>query len=212
MADARDVAAAVERLLDAVHMACDTPDYDEVGVCRHCDLAQIAHDEKRVCAALAQARLDLECRDATLAMTVARLGGTVEGAPTHSGNYLQRLQELVTKELRCAGLELENAQILAAYNEARADLATAAAVTAQLQAELEAERHLGEVSQAEYSQAVTHAAARIKELQEQLDAAMRTLEAGGRVTYACGPEQMVVLKADYERLIASLPAGPRLVR
>lgn len=94
----------------------------------------------------------------------------------------------------------------------RADLDTAAAVTSQLQAELEAERHLGEVSQAEYSQAVTHAAARIKELQEQLDAAMRTLEAGGRVTYACGPEQMVVLKADYERLIASLPAGPRLVR
>ena len=32
--------------------------------------------------------------DSQIAMTVARLGGTVEGAPTHAGNFLQRIDEL----------------------------------------------------------------------------------------------------------------------
>lgn len=110
------------------------------------------------------------------------------------------------------------------YDALRLDLATAAAVTAQLQAELEAERHLGEVSQAEYSQAVTHAAGRIKSLMEdnvrlvaERDAAQGLCrEAQARcdelLLMVLTAEQMVVLKADYERLIASLPAGPRLVK
>lgn len=33
-------------------------------------------------------------KEAVLAMAVARLGGKVEGAPTHRGNFLQRIDEL----------------------------------------------------------------------------------------------------------------------
>ena len=44
-------------------------------------------------------------------MTVARLGGTVEGYPTHTGNFLQRIDEL-----RAA--EAQNAALRAAIREA----------------------------------------------------------------------------------------------
>lgn len=37
-------------------------------------------------------------KDSIIAMAVARLGGTVEGTPTHSGNFLQRIDELVAIE------------------------------------------------------------------------------------------------------------------
>jgi hypothetical protein len=40
----------------------------------------------------------VEMRDGTLAMTVARLGGEVEGAPTHRGNFLQRIDQLRREE------------------------------------------------------------------------------------------------------------------
>lgn len=43
---------------------------------------------------LAEARLAHECSEGTLAMTVARVGGTVEGAPTGRHNFLQRIDEL----------------------------------------------------------------------------------------------------------------------
>lgn len=43
-------------------------------------------------------RLEVESRDATLHMTVARLGGEVEGAPTHRINFLQRVDALVRQE------------------------------------------------------------------------------------------------------------------
>lgn len=39
-------------------------------------------------------------RDANKAAVVATVGGTVEGKPTHEGNYLQRLRELVACERR----------------------------------------------------------------------------------------------------------------
>jgi len=38
--------------------------------------------------------LQLEMRDAQISMTVARLGGIVEGHPTGSHNFLQRIDEL----------------------------------------------------------------------------------------------------------------------
>lgn len=37
---------------------------------------------------------DLRAREAVLSMTVARLGGSVEGGATHRGNFLQRIDEL----------------------------------------------------------------------------------------------------------------------
>jgi hypothetical protein len=38
--------------------------------------------------------LAVKCREATLAMAVARLGEEVEGAPTYRGNFLQRIDAL----------------------------------------------------------------------------------------------------------------------
>lgn len=63
-------------------------------------------------------------RDGTLAMAVARLGGEVEGAPTHRGNFLQRIDQLVAKER-----ELEAAEITAEEGqEIIAELTAALAV------------------------------------------------------------------------------------
>lgn len=50
--------------------------------------------EGELMAEVERLRLDVKCRDATLAMTVDRLEGTIEGAPTHRGNFLQRIDEL----------------------------------------------------------------------------------------------------------------------
>lgn len=49
---------------------------------------------KRLGAEKDAAQLEHECSEATLAMAVARLGGQVEGAPTHQINFLQRIDEL----------------------------------------------------------------------------------------------------------------------
>lgn len=38
-------------------------------------------------------------------MAVARLGGTVEGRPTGTRNFLQRIDELVAKEAKIADME-----------------------------------------------------------------------------------------------------------
>lgn len=43
---------------------------------------------------LEQSRLNHQSSEATLAMAVARLGGEVEGAPTHRINFLQRIDQL----------------------------------------------------------------------------------------------------------------------
>ena len=43
---------------------------------------------------VSQARLAHQSSEATLAMAVARLGGEVEGAPTHRINFLQRIDAL----------------------------------------------------------------------------------------------------------------------
>lgn len=50
--------------------------------------------------ALAEAQAELEMERGVLAMTVARLGGTVEGHPTHRINFLQRIDELRDLEAR----------------------------------------------------------------------------------------------------------------
>jgi len=59
-------------------------------------------------AALDAATLGIESRDAVLAMTVARLGGTVEGQPTHRKNFLQRVDELREIEQRAALQEAQH--------------------------------------------------------------------------------------------------------
>jgi DNA-binding CsgD family transcriptional regulator len=43
-------------------------------------------------------RLDVQSEVAVRHMAVARLGGLVEGRPTHTGNFLQRIDELVRIE------------------------------------------------------------------------------------------------------------------
>jgi len=43
---------------------------------------------------------EIQMRDGTLSMAVARLGGTVEGNPTGRHNFLQRIDELVAKEAK----------------------------------------------------------------------------------------------------------------
>ena len=45
-----------------------------------------------------EARLAHQCSEGVLSMTVARLGGMVEGRPTHRINFLQRIDELVALE------------------------------------------------------------------------------------------------------------------
>ena len=50
----------------------------------------------------------------SLNMTVDRLGGTVEGEPTHDGNFLQRVDELVA--LEASHKEAEKAEV--AYDKA----------------------------------------------------------------------------------------------
>lgn len=62
-------------------------------------LARNAADELEAQEAyLNDARLAHQCSEGVLSMAVARLGGMVEGAPTHRGNFLQRIDELVRKE------------------------------------------------------------------------------------------------------------------
>lgn len=49
-------------------------------------------------ARLAEAEQTIAARDGVLAMTVARLGGMVEGRPTERVNFLQRVDQLVAME------------------------------------------------------------------------------------------------------------------
>jgi hypothetical protein len=58
------------------------------------------HDLPEIAAAL---KARVETQDSTLAMTVARLGGMVEGVPTQRVNFLQRVDELRNLELSLAG-------------------------------------------------------------------------------------------------------------
>ncbi len=50
----------------------------------------------------AEVKLEKQLREACKASIVDTVGGSVEGAPTHSGNYLQRLRELVAAEAEVA--------------------------------------------------------------------------------------------------------------
>jgi hypothetical protein len=71
---------------------------------QHSDCCAITHLKARV-AALSDIAMQTKAQwDAQIAMTVARLGGTVEGAPTHAGNFLQRIDAL--REIERAAMSL----------------------------------------------------------------------------------------------------------
>lgn len=62
-------------------------------------------------------RLALDCELGVRHMTVARLAGKVEGRPTHTGNFLQRidaLREIEKNEKRLRGIIEETAKWLVA--------------------------------------------------------------------------------------------------
>jgi hypothetical protein len=66
---------------------------------------------------------------------VATIGGKVEGQPTHEGNYLQRLRELLSAEILAGAA-------LAANNDLRAQLQQAKAANARLAESRDAERSM----------------------------------------------------------------------
>ena len=58
-----------------------------------------AAEIERLRARVAEYKLAHEGSEAVIHMAIARLGGLVEGLPTHRGNFLQRIDELVAKEV-----------------------------------------------------------------------------------------------------------------
>lgn len=72
------------------------------------DAAKIMQsDEKEIAnlrARVSECKLAHEGSEAVIHMAIARLGGLVEGRPTHRGNFLQRIDELVAMESRIVGM------------------------------------------------------------------------------------------------------------
>jgi len=66
------------------------------------DAAKIMQSDEKEIATLrlrvAEYKLAHEGSEAVIHMAIARMGGLVEGRPTHRGNFLQRIDELVRKE------------------------------------------------------------------------------------------------------------------
>lgn len=60
---------------------------------------QAASEIDHLRARVAEYKLAHEGSEAVIHMAIARLGGLVEGLPTHRGNFLQRIDELVAKEV-----------------------------------------------------------------------------------------------------------------
>lgn len=56
----------------------------------------------RLC--VAEYKLAHDGSEAAIHMAIARMGGLVEGRPTHRGNFLQRIDELVAMESRIVGM------------------------------------------------------------------------------------------------------------
>lgn len=54
----------------------------------------VAEEMLRLAARVAELEVEVAAKEATIHMAVARLGGEVEGAPTHRINFLQRIDEL----------------------------------------------------------------------------------------------------------------------
>ena len=63
---------------------------------------EVAEIVKKYEADVERLKLALDCELGVRAMTVTRLGGIVEGQPTHTGNFLQRIDELLRKEAAIA--------------------------------------------------------------------------------------------------------------
>ncbi len=70
--------------------------------CKPCLLSAKDAEIERLKAERDAAYLAHESSEAVLHMTIARLGGLVEGRPTHRGNFLQRIDALVRME-ECNG-------------------------------------------------------------------------------------------------------------
>ena len=66
----------------------------------HADDKEITHLRSRV----SEYRLAHEGSEAVIHMAIARMGGLVEGRPTHRGNFLQRIDELMAMENRIVGM------------------------------------------------------------------------------------------------------------
>lgn len=62
-------------------------------------MREAAAEIERLRARVAEYKLAHEGSEAVIHMAIARLGGLVEGLPTHRGNFLQRIDELVAKEV-----------------------------------------------------------------------------------------------------------------
>jgi len=71
------------------------------------DLIDETEPHENLKAAFAEAQTELARYAAREASVLGTIGGTVEGNPTHSGNWLQRIRELVDAEEECRALRQE---------------------------------------------------------------------------------------------------------
>lgn len=84
---------------------------------------EAAHEKAGAYVALLEERVreievERDAKESTISMAVARLGGTVEGHPTHRINFLQRIDALRRIEKRIVELEAEPARIRRELEEA----------------------------------------------------------------------------------------------
>lgn len=103
------------------------------GLERKCDvcnyrkeLADATTTIARLEAEVARLQLAVEGEKAVRHMAVCRLGGLVEGRPTHEGNFLQRIDALVRLEAENAGLRkrAEDSRLVVLYNGPASGCAT----------------------------------------------------------------------------------------
>jgi hypothetical protein len=93
--------------LDAEGRALWRDATNAIRVSPHGHLAQLALGilaQLRLVAQVTELRAGFEVQTATILMAADRLGGLVEGKPTHSGNFLQRIDELVETEKGAAAM------------------------------------------------------------------------------------------------------------
>lgn len=81
----------------------------DIGV--HLGMHKASEREQVLKDRIAELEAEVQGQIAVRAMTVGRLGGEVEGKPAHSGNFLQRIDELQRKEAELAQLTEANRRI-----------------------------------------------------------------------------------------------------